>query len=178
MQVFCNWIPLSVIDYDILWSRVSLHALRARNKWFSPGNYQILARRWSRRQSCAKASERRDECASRARLTINRHQAGLSVGPVRQGIKTRFDDIRGADYPSNSADTNVKNNITYEHIATARPTSTDAYGRAGRRIVIIPILKKQSSIRAENTVKFNRFGQFFSTLEVSVTATAANIEAE
>jgi hypothetical protein len=69
---------------------------------------------------------------------------------VRKGINSRFDDYSGSqlnpvDHPP---DTNVKNNITYaqyrDNTSFQSPTHT---GVAGRRLVIIPIIKLPNTTR-------------------------------
>ena len=105
---------------------------------------------------------------------------GEKAGPVRKGINSRFDDYQGSqlnpvDHPP---DTNVKNNITYaqyrDNTSFQSPTHT---GVAGRRLVIIPIIKAAEYDAGHNLVKFNRFGIFFLRSKVGNGA-GGDIEAE
>jgi len=89
---------------------------------------------------------------------------GVSAGPVRQGINTRFDEyqtsqVNPLDMPP---DTNIKENITYAQYRNGSPSQSPSHtGVPGRRIVIIPIVKYAEYDQGRDTVKFNRFGQFF-----------------
>jgi Flp pilus assembly protein TadG len=182
INVFCNWIPLSVIDYDIPMMPGNVYTIRsAPGNKVSPGNYQILAvagRGGSDvREGLASGV---DECAEAGATYTIDTKPGVSSGPVRQGINTRFDDYGGGqvnptDHPP---DTNVKNDITYaqyrDGTATQSPTHT---GVPGRRIVIIPIVKFAEYDQGRDTVKFNRFGQFFLRSKVG-NGNGGDIEAE
>jgi Flp pilus assembly protein TadG len=182
INVFCNWIPLSVIDYDIPMMPGNVYTIRsAPGNKVSPGNYQILAvagRGGSDvREGLASGV---DECAEAGATYNIDTKPGVSAGPVRQGINTRFDDYQGGqvnptDHPP---DTNVKNDITYaqyrDGTATQSPTHT---GVPGRRIVIIPIVKLAEYDQGRDTVKFNRFGQFFLRSKVG-NGNGGDIEAE
>ncbi|MDT4895005.1 MAG: hypothetical protein QOH25_82 [Acidobacteriota bacterium] len=182
INVFCNWIPLSVIDYDIPMVPGQVYTIRsAPGNKVSPGNYQILAvsGRGGKdvREGLASGV---DECAEPGATYTIDTKPGVSAGPVRQGINTRFDDYQGGqvnptDHPP---DTNVKNNITYDQYrdgtATQAPTHT---GVPGRRIVIIPIVKLAEYDQGRDTVKFNRFGQFFLRSKVG-NGNGGDIEAE
>jgi hypothetical protein len=59
-------------------------------------------------------------------------------------------------------DTNVKDNITYSQYRAGSPSQAPSHtGVAGRRVVIIPIIKYAEFDQGRNTVRFDRFGQFF-----------------
>jgi Flp pilus assembly protein TadG len=182
INVFCNWIPLSVIDYDIPMMPGNVYTIRsAPGNKVSPGNYQILAvsGRGGKdvREGLASGV---DECAEAGATYNVDTKPGVSSGPVRQGINTRFDDYSGGQVnPTDEPpDTNVKNDITYaqyrDGTATQSPTHT---GVAGRRIVIIPIVKLGEYDQGRDTVKFNRFGQFFLRSKVG-NGNGGDIEAE
>jgi len=182
INVFCNWIPLSVIDYDVPMVPGEVYTIRsAPGNKVSPGNYQILAvaGRGGKdvREGLASGV---DECAEAGATYEIDTKPGVSSGPVRQGINTRFDDYGGGqtDPISHPPDTNIKNNITYDAYrdgtATQSPTHT---GVPGRRIVIIPIIKLEEFDQGRNTVKFNRFGQFFLRSKVD-NGNGGDIEAE
>jgi Flp pilus assembly protein TadG len=182
INVFCNWIPLSVIDYDIPMMPGNVYTIRsAPGNKVSPGNYQILAvsGRGGKdvREGLASGV---DECAEAGATYDVDTKPGVSSGPVRQGINTRFDDYSGGQVnPTDEPpDTNVKDNITYaqyrDGTATQSPTHT---GVPGRRIVIIPIVKLGEYDQGRDTVKFNRFGQFFLRSKVG-NGNGGDIEAE
>jgi len=105
---------------------------------------------------------------------------GEKAGPVRKGINCRFDDYQGSqlnptDHPP---DTNVKNNITYaqyrDGLSTQAPTHI---GVAGRRLVIIPIIKLSEYNSGNDTVRFDRFGVFFLRSKVGL-GSGGDLEAE
>lgn len=182
INVFCNWIPLSVIDYDIPMMPGNTYVIRAGpgNK-VSPGNYQILAvaGRGGKdvREGLASGV---DECAEPGATYEIDTKPGVSSGPVRQGINTRFDDYGGGqvDPVNHPPDTNIKENITYAQYRDGTATQSPSHtGVPGRRIVIIPIIKEAEFDQGRNTVKFNRFGQFFLRNKVG-NGNGGDIEAE
>ncbi|MDQ2937876.1 MAG: Tad domain-containing protein [Acidobacteriota bacterium] len=166
INVFCNWIPLSVIDYDVPMVPGQTYTIRSGpgNK-VSPGNYQILAvsGRGGKdvREGLASGV---DLCAEAGAIYNVDTKPGVTAGPVRQGINTRFDSYQGGtvnptDHPP---DSNIKENITYAQYRDGTPSQSPSHtGIPGRRIVIIPIIKYAEFDQGRNTVKFNRFGQFF-----------------
>lgn len=182
INVFCNWIPLSVIDYDIPMTPGNVYTIRAApGNQVSPGNYQILAVAGRGgvdvREGIASGV---DLCAEPGATYEVDTKPGVSSGPVRQGINTRFDDYSGGqvDPISHPPDTNIKNNITYAQYRDATATQAPAHtGVPGRRIVIIPIIKEEEFDQGRNTVKFSRFGQFFLRSKVG-NGNGGDIEAE
>ncbi|HKP11929.1 MAG TPA: hypothetical protein VJZ91_07445, partial [Blastocatellia bacterium] len=88
---------------------------------------------------------------------------GVNAGPVRQGIETRFDDYAsGMDPAQYPPDTNIKEGITYQQYRDGTATESPSHpGVEGRRIVLIPIIKKDEYDQGRNTVRFDRFGAFF-----------------
>ena len=166
INVFCNWIPVSVIDYDVPMVPGQTYTIRsAPGNKVSPGNYQILAvaGRGGKdvREGLASGV---DLCAEAGATYSVDTKPGVTAGPVRQGINTRFDSYQGGqvnptDHPP---DTNVKENITYAQYRAGSPSQAPSHtGVPGRRIVIIPIIKYAEYDQGRDTVKFNRFGQFF-----------------
>jgi Flp pilus assembly protein TadG len=166
INVFCNFIPLSVIDYDVPMMPGNVYTIRgAPGNSPSPGNYQILAVAGSGGSSVEFGiGGGVDACAEAGAVYDVDTKPGVTAGKVRTGINSRFDDYQGSQldpvqYPP---DTNVKENITYDQYrngsAVQLPTHT---GVPGRRIVIIPIVKLSEYDPGRNTVKFNRFGVFF-----------------
>jgi Flp pilus assembly protein TadG len=166
LNVFCGYLPISVIDYDVPIMPGNVYTFRAPPSGGpAPGNYNILAVAANGGKAvefglavgvggCAKADTWYAEDTA----------TGEKAGPMRKGINCRFDDYQGSqlnpiDHPP---DTNVKNNITYaqyrDGLSVQAPTHT---GVAGRRLVIIPIIKLAEYDQGHNLVKFNRFGIFF-----------------
>jgi hypothetical protein len=92
---------------------------------------------------------------------------GVTSGPIRQGINTRFDIYASGMDPSLSPpDTNIAENITkdaYDKQATVKPPSHP--GVTGRRIVILPIATALPG-EGRDTIIVDRFGVFF--LQTSV----------
>jgi Flp pilus assembly protein TadG len=166
LNLFCNFIPLSVIDYDVPMTPGQVYTIRAGTGGTpSPGNYQILA------VAGPGGSDVEfgigggvDACAGAGDTYAVDTKTGLTSGKVRTGINSRFDDYQGSQltptqYPP---DTNIKENITYDAYrdgtSVQSPSNT---GVPGRRLVIIPIVKLSEYDQGRNTVKFNRFGVFF-----------------
>ena len=166
INVFCNFIPLSVIDYDIPMMPGNTYTIRGGNGSSpSPGNYQILAVSGPGGSSVEFGiGGGVDACAEAGATYSVDTKPGITAGKVRTGINSRFDDYGGSqlDPTTYPPDTNVKDNISYaqyrDGTATQSPTHT---GVPGRRIVIIPIVKLGEYDQGRNTVKFNRFGVFF-----------------
>jgi len=166
LNVICGFLPVSVIDYSVPIIPGQVYTFRAApSSGPSAGNYQILA--------VAAQGGKPVEfglatgvggCATANQVYALDTATGEKAGPVRKGVNARFDDYQGSqlnptDHPP---DTNVKNSITYaqyrDSLSTQAPTHP---GVAGRRIVIIPIIKLSEYDAGHNTVKFNRFGVFF-----------------
>lgn len=166
INVFCNWLPVSVIDYDVPMMPGQTYTIRSGpGNMISPGNYQILAvaGRGGKDVRVGLASGV-DLCAEAGATYDVDTKPGITAGAVRQGINTRFDDYQTAQVdPLNMPpDTNVKENITYAQYSNGSPSQSPSHtGVPGRRVVIIPIIKYAEYDQGRNTVKFNRFGQFF-----------------
>jgi hypothetical protein len=165
INVFCNWLPVSVIDYDVPMVPGETYTIRsAPGNSVSPGNYQILAVAGSGGKDVrAGLASGVDLCAEAGATYDVDTKPGVTSGPVRVGINTRFDEygsqVNPLDMPP---DTNVKENITYAQYRNGSPSQSPSHtGVPGRRIVIIPIVKFAEYDPGRNTVKFNRFGQFF-----------------
>lgn len=182
-NVFCNWLPVSVIDYDnatILPGNVYTIRAAPQNS-VSPGNYQVLAvaGRGGADVRVGLASGV-DECAEAGATYNIDTKPGVNSGPVRQGINTRFDDYQGGvvDPTNEPPDTNVKENITYAQYRDGTATQAPNHpGVPGRRVVVIPIIKQSEFDQGRNTVKFNRFGVFFLQSKVS-NGNGGDIQAE
>jgi len=166
INVFCNWIPLSVIDYDVPMAPGQTYTIRSGpGNSVSPGNYQILAvsGRGGKdvREGLASGV---DLCAEAGAVYDVDTKPGVTSGPVRQGINTRFDSYQGGTVnpTEHPPDTNIKENITYAQYRNGTPFQAPSNPAVpGRRIVIIPIVKYAEYDQGRNQVKFNRFGQFF-----------------
>jgi hypothetical protein len=168
LNIICNFLPVSVIDYGTPIAPGQTYTFRAgTNNSVSPGNYQILA------VAGAGGKDVRvglaagvDRCAAPGEEYAVDTKPGLTSGAVRQGLNTRFDDyqtsqVNPEDMPP---DANIKEGIDYN--TYLNPTSGDIQepknqGFEGRRLVIIPIIKEGEYDPGRNVVKFNRFGYFF-----------------
>ena len=182
INVFCNWIPVSVIDYDIPMTPGNTYTIRADSgQGVSPGNYQILA------AAGAGGKDVRigigsgvDLCASPGDVYSVDTKPGLTSGPVRQGLNTRFDDYGGGQVTplDQPPDKNIAENINYDQYRDNSPFKAPNHTPvAGRRIVIIPIVKFDQYDQGRNTVQFDRFGQFFLKTKVG-SGNGGELEAE
>jgi Flp pilus assembly protein TadG len=182
INVFCNWLPVSVIDYDVPMQPGQTYTIRSGpGNTVSPGNYQILAvaGRGGKDVRIGLASGV-DLCAEAGATYDVDTKPGVSAGPVRQGVNTRFDDYQGGqvDPQTMPPDTNIKENITYAQYRNGSPAQSPSHtGVPGRRVVIIPIIKYAEYDPGRNTVKFNRFGQFFLQTKVG-NGNGGDIQAE
>ncbi|MGH9969444.1 MAG: pilus assembly protein TadG-related protein [Pyrinomonadaceae bacterium] len=183
LNVFCNWIPLSVIDYeDVPMVPGQTYIMRAApGNSVSQGNYQILAvagRGGSDvREGVASGV---DLCAEPGAWYEVDTKPGVTSGPVRQGLNTRFDIYQGGAVNPNDhpPDTNIKENITYDQYKAGSPKQSPSHTPVpGRRIVIIPIIKLAEYDQGRNMVRFNRFGQFFLRTKVG-NGNGGDLEAE
>jgi Flp pilus assembly protein TadG len=166
INVFCNWIPVSVIDPAVPLAPGNTYTIRADNQQqVSAGNMQILAvaGRGGVDVRIGLASGV-DECAEAGATYSVDTKPGANTGPVKQGVNTRFDDyqtsqVNPLDEPP---DTNIKENITYAQYRSGSPSQAPSHtGVPGRRVVIIPIVKQSEYDQGRNTVRFDRFGVFF-----------------
>jgi hypothetical protein len=168
LNVICPWLPAFVLDYPgdpITPGRTYTFRL-APGDAVSPGNYQLLA------PIDSGGSGDRDGMATGVNYCISTGtevatKPGVTSGPIRQGINTRFDIYSGPISPDLAPpDTNVKENITYQQYrdqtAVQAPSHT---GIAGRRVVFIPIATSLPG-GGRDSVVVDRFGVFF--LQTSV----------
>jgi Flp pilus assembly protein TadG len=173
LNSFCNFIPLSVIDYDIAMVPGQTYTIRAgTTNSPSPGNYQILAVAGPGGVDVGFGIGSGVDACAEAGATYNLDtKPGLTAGKVRTGINSRFDDYGGSqlDPVDQPPDTNIKENITYDQYLSGRanqgPSSIyqapSNLGVPGRRVVLIPIVKLAQYDQGRNTVTFDRFGAFF-----------------
>jgi hypothetical protein len=176
LNVFCNFIPLSVIDYDIPMVPTQTYTIRASNSNSpSPGNYQILAVAGPGGVDVGFGIGSGVDACAEAGATYNLDtKPGLTAGKVRTGINSRFDDYQGSqlDPTTQPPDTNIKENITYAQYVEGRATKASSIYQApsssnlplalpDRRVVLVPIVKLAQFDQGRNTVTFDRFGLFF-----------------
>ncbi|HEV2860798.1 MAG TPA: pilus assembly protein TadG-related protein [Pyrinomonadaceae bacterium] len=178
-NVMCEWIPLSVIDDDTAapFKPGNTYIIRGGpHGSVSPGNYQILAIA-GRGGSDAREGLARgvNDCAAPGSVYVKDTKPGVSAGPVRQGLNTRFDEYAsGMDWTDYPPDTNVKEGITFaEYLAATKGSSNWQDPSAGhmgvpmRRVVIIPLLKLSEYDPGRDSVTFYKFAAFFLQTKVS-----------
>jgi len=184
LNKFCNFLPVSVIDYGTPITPFNTYTFRASSGTsVTPGNYQILAVAGSGGQDVRVGlAAGVDQCASPGQEYAVDTKPGVTAGAVRQGLNTRFDDYQTSqtnpdDMPP---DSNIKEGI--DHNTYMNPTSGDIQtpshpGIDGRRVVVIPIVKQEEYDQGRNVVKFNRFGLFFLKTKVG-SGNGGELEAE
>jgi len=170
---FCNFIPLTVIDYDIPMVPGQTYTIRAgTTNSPSPGNYQILAVAGPGGIDVGFGIGSGVDACAEAGATYNLStKPGLTAGKVRTGINSRFDDYSGSqlDPVNQPPDTNIKEDITKDQYLQGRQDQGPStiyqapshLGVPNRRIVLIPIVKLAQYDQGRNTVTFDRFGAFF-----------------
>jgi Flp pilus assembly protein TadG len=168
LNVICNFLPVSVIDYGTPIEPGQTYTFRAgTNNSISPGNYQILAVAGEGGKDVRIGlAAGVDRCASPGEEYAVDTKPGLTSGAVRQGLNTRFDEyqtsqVNPEDMPP---DANIKEGIDYDTYLNPTPGDIKTpknQGFEGRRLVIIPIIKEGEYDPGRNVVKFNRFGYFF-----------------
>jgi Flp pilus assembly protein TadG len=179
LNSFCNFIPLSVIDYDVPMVPGQTYTIRADTGGSpSPGNYQILAVAGPGGVDVGFGiGAGVDACASPGETYYVDTKPGLTAGKVRTGLNSRFDDYGGSqlDPTLEPPDTNIKEGITHDQYLSARDPnplnpnyhSSTIYQGAShpgvddRRVVLIPIVKLAQYDAGRGTVTFDHFGAFF-----------------
>ncbi|HVF50197.1 MAG TPA: Tad domain-containing protein [Pyrinomonadaceae bacterium] len=178
----CDFLPVSVVDYGTPIMPGNVYTFRSGpSNHVTPGNYQILAvaGRGGSDVRVGLASGV-DDCAEPGEEYAVDTKPGVTSGPVRAGINTRFDDYQGGhvnptDHPP---DTNIKENITYEDYVEGLKTQAPSHpGVEGRRVVVIPIIKESEYDNGRGVVRFNRFGLFFLRKKVG-NGNGGDLEAE
>ena len=165
LNKFTGYLPAFVVDSNDGKTIVpgDLYTFRAApQNSVSPGNYQLLA------IDGAGGSDDRIGLASGVKNIVGPGgivdtKPGVTAGAVRQGINTRFDDYASQlDPESYPPDTNIAEDITYEQYRTQAVTKAPSNpGVAGRRIVLIPIVKIKELEGGRTEVQIDRFGAFF-----------------
>ena len=163
---FCNFLPVSVIDYGTPIAPGNTYTFRAAAAGsVSPGNYQILAVAGSGGKDVRIGlAAGVDKCASAGEEYAVDTKTGVTAGAVRQGLNTRFDEYVTSQVNPNDMppDTNIKENINHDQYLARNPLTAPKHaGVDGRRVVVIPIVKQAEFDQGRNVVKFNRFGLFF-----------------
>jgi len=166
LNMFCNFLPVSVIDYGVAIAPGNTYTFRAGSgSMVSPGNYQILAVAGEGGKDVRVGlAAGVDKCAAPGEVYQVDTKTGVTAGAVRQGLNTRFDDyqtsqVNPGDMPP---DTNIKESITYDQYKAGSPSQAPRNtGVDGRRVVVIPIVKQDQYDSGRSTVKFDRFGTFF-----------------
>ncbi|CAN5711764.1 hypothetical protein BH18ACI4_BH18ACI4_11560 [soil metagenome] len=184
LNVFAGYIPLSVAEGveagEECCTPGSLYTIRGGpQNSVSPGNYQILAIDGSG------GSDDRIGLASGVKTVVGPGgyvdtKPGVTAGAVRQGVNTRFDDYASQlDPVTYPPDTNIKEGITYEEYLDLNgpKESPSNVGVPGRRVVLIPIIKKEQFDGGRTSVQIDRFGAFFLRTKVEG-GNGGNIEAE
>jgi hypothetical protein len=99
----------------------------------------------------------------------------LGAGNIRQGLNTRFDLYgTGLDPQEIPPDTNIMNNITYAQYKSGTPSLDPSNpGLSDRRILILPIIKKNQFNTSTFTVTPYKFGVFF--LQKKVTGSGSSV---
>ncbi len=172
LNMFCNFLPVSVIDYGAPIAPGNTYTFRSSpGNTVSPGNYQILAVAGSGGKDVRIGlAAGVDKCAAPGAVYEVDTKPGVTAGAVRQGLNTRFDDYQTSQVNPDDMppDTNIKENITYDQYKTGSPSQAPKNkGVDGRRVVVIPIVKQSEYDQGRNTVKFDRFGVFFLQNKVS-----------
>ena len=160
----CDFLPVFVIDYGTPISPGNLYTFRSGTT-VAPGNYQILAVAGRGGQDVRVGiASGVDECAGAGAVYSVDTKPGMTSGPVRVGVNTRFDEYQTSQVnPSDQPpDTNVMEDITYDEYKEGVKTKAPSHpGVAGRRVVIIPIVKENQVNNGRDEVTFDRFGLFF-----------------
>jgi Flp pilus assembly protein TadG len=163
INMICNWIPAFVLDDAANpISPGNLYTFRLPpGNHISPGNYQLLS------PTGPGGSDTRTGMANGVSQCVSPGESvatkpGVTAGPVRQGINTRFDIYQGPVDPVTSPpDTNVAPNLDYSQYRNGAPTQAPSNaGVAGRRIVMIPIAKDPPG-NGRSSIVIDRFGVFF-----------------
>jgi Flp pilus assembly protein TadG len=184
LNKFCNFLPVSVIDYGTPITPGQTYTFRASSGTsVSPGNYQILAVAGEGGKDVRIGlGAGVDKCASPGEEYAVDTKPGVTAGAVRQGLNTRFDEyvtsqVNPDDMPP---DTNIKEGIDHDKYINGGSGDKQAPshpGIDGRRMVVIPIVKQEEYDSGRNVVKFNRFGYFFLKTKVG-SGSGGELEAE
>lgn len=171
-NVFCEWIPLAVIDdeNDPMIPGLTYIIRGGPQGSVSAGNRQVLAV-GGRGASVVRINIAKgiNECAEPGTAYEKDTEPGVNAGPVSQGLNTRFDEYAsGMDASEFPPDTNVKENITWSQYSNAVPDSPNwqspdpgHVGVPNRRVVLLPLIKLSEFDNGRDTVTFYKFAAFF-----------------
>ncbi|HET8781930.1 MAG TPA: pilus assembly protein TadG-related protein [Pyrinomonadaceae bacterium] len=183
---FCNFLPVSVIDYGDPIVPFQTYTFRASSGTsVSPGNYQILAVAGEGGKDVRIGlAAGVDRCASAGEEYAVDTKPGVTAGAVRQGLNTRFDEYQTSQVNPDDMppDSNIKEGIEHDDYIHPERGLVEAPRNAppgiyGRRLVVIPIVKQEEYDSGRNVVKFNRFGLFFLKTKVG-SGSGGELEAE
>lgn len=171
---FEHVLPVTVItdnDGDDILPGNNYTIRREPSNFVTPGNYQILAIDGSG------GSDDRVGLANGVQTHVGigdyvQTKPGVTSGAVRQGINTRFGDYASTLDPSlYPPDMNVKEGITYQQYLDTQQAGgqtgsnfqspSRGTGQWGRRVVLIPIIKKSEFDSGRDSVQVFRIGAFF-----------------
>lgn len=185
---YCGLAPLSVVQDDVTGAplnpeagcpnqtvftegctytiRMASNNNNNQNNTVGAGNYLILA---IGNDSGGSDVRQRLSLISGSCYSLNQcvsTEPGMTAGPVRQGINTRFDNYQGGgtDPATAPPDTNIKAGISYADYMsqlnqhTVVPTHT---GIPNRRILLIPIINLSQYDQGRNEVCVSKIGAFF-----------------
>jgi Flp pilus assembly protein TadG len=168
LNIICNFLPVSVIDYGTPITAGQTYTFRASSGTsVAPGNYQILAVAGEGGKDVRIGlGAGVDKCASPGAVYAVDTKPGVTAGAVRQGVNTRFDEYvtSQVDPGLMPPDSNIHEGADYKYDDYKNGVNAQTpkhLGKFGRRVVIIPIVKQEEYDGGRNTVKFNRFGVFF-----------------
>ena len=181
LNVYVGYLPLFPVSDDAMstYTPGNLYTIRgAPGNSVSPGNYQILAIDGSG------GADDRTSLASGVQNPVGpggyvETKPGVTAGAVRQGINTRFDDYAAGGSPADfPPDTNIQEGITYQQYLNGSPSQSPSHtGVAGRRVVLLPIMKLSEVQNGRTNVQIDHFGAFFLRSKVSG-GSGGDIEAE
>jgi len=181
LNVYVGYLPLFPVSDDAMstYTPGNLYTIRgAPGNSVSPGNYQILAIDGSG------GADDRTSLASGVQNPVGpggyvETKPGVTAGAVRQGINTRFDDYAAGGSPADfPPDTNIQEGITYQQYLNGSPSQSPSHtGVAGRRVVLLPIMKLSEVQNGRTNVQIDHFGAFFLRSKVSG-GNGGDIEAE
>jgi Flp pilus assembly protein TadG len=173
-NVFCDWIPLAVIDDPNNPTLVEgqEYVIRGGPQGsVSPGNRQVLAVGGPGasvvRENLARGIR---QCAKPGDVYTKDTKPGVNAGPVRDGLNTRFGDYSaGMDWRDFPPDQNVKEGINFKQYDTASDDNPAVWESPGggmvgvenRRVVVLPVIDINEFDNGRDTVTFWKFVAFF-----------------
>ena len=165
LNLFAGYLPVTVVTDDLNTQIIpgTMYTIRGGpQSSISPGNYQILA------IDGAGGADDRTGLASAVKNVVGPGgyvdtKPGVTSGPVKQGINTRFDDYASQLDPNYyPPDLNVKEGITYQQYLDGSPSQSPNHeGIANRRVVLIPIIQQSEFDGGRTNVQIDHFGAFF-----------------